>query len=285
MRNAIGVSERAPFTRGLIRSIALPLMTSMVPHRIISFAALQTQSRKFSQPLAALQTEPLLIPTSRSNICFMRKQTPPIRRPTAPARQKLLDAALALIREKGYASTTVDELCGRAGVAKGSFFHHFKDKEALAVAAADYWSEMTGALFEGGAYHKHKDPFDRVLGYIDFRKSILRGEVAEFTCLVGTMVQEVYESNPAIRDACDASISGHAAKVEADIAEAMKLYRIRANWTAKSLALHTQAVLQGAFVLAKAKGGAEIAAASIDHLHRYIELLFEPAKRRGKEIS
>lgn len=60
MRNAIGVSERAPFTRGLIRSIALPLMISMVPHRIISFAALQTQSRKFSQPLAALQTEPLL---------------------------------------------------------------------------------------------------------------------------------------------------------------------------------------------------------------------------------
>jgi TetR/AcrR family transcriptional repressor of nem operon len=49
--------------------------------------------------------------------------------------------------------------------------------------------------------------------------------------------------------------------------------------------MHTQAVLQGAFILAKAKGGAEIAAASIHHLHRYIELLFEPAKRRGKEIS
>jgi len=30
---------------------------------------------------------------------------------------------------------------------------------------------------------------------------------------------------------------------------------------------------------------AEIASASIDQLHRYIELLFEPAKRRGKEIS
>lgn len=45
------------------------------------------------------------------------------------------------------------------------------------------------------------------------------------------------------------------------------------------------AVLQGAFILAKAKGGAEIAAASVDHLHRYIELLFEPAKHRGKEIS
>ena len=203
----------------------------------------------------------------------------------APARQKLLDASLGLIREKGYALTTVDELCARAGVAKGSFFHHFKDKEALAVAAADYWSQMTGALFKEAPYHKHNDPLDRVLGYIDFRKSILKGEVAEFTCLVGTMVQEVYESNPAIRDACDASISGHAAKVEADIAEAMKLYQVRAAWTAKSLALHTQAVLQGAFILAKAKGGAEIAAASIDHLHRYVELLFEPVKPRRKENS
>jgi AcrR family transcriptional regulator len=109
-------------------------------------------------------------------------------------------------------------------VAKGSFFHHFKDKEALALAAADYWSEMTGAFFETAPYHKHKDPLERVLGYIDFRKSILKGALAEFTCLVGMMVQEVYASNPAIRDACDASISGHAAKVEADIAEAMKLY-------------------------------------------------------------
>src|ERR1700731_2896438 len=213
----------------------------------------------------------------------MSKQTT-MSRPVAPARQKLLDAALALIREKGYASTTVDGLCAKAGVAKGSFFHHFKDKEAAAVAAADYWSEATSAFFAAGPYHKHKDPLDRVLGYIDFRKSILKGDVHEFTCLVGTMVQEVYVSNPAIRDACDASISGHAAKVEADIAEAMKLYGIRAKWTAKSLALHTQAVLQGAFILAKAKGGAAVAVASVDHLHHYIELLFQPAERRAKEI-
>jgi TetR/AcrR family transcriptional repressor of nem operon len=208
-----------------------------------------------------------------------------VSRPMAPARQKLLDAALALIRERGYASTTLDDLCARAHVAKGSFFHHFKDKEAIAVAAADYWSERTSAFFAAAPYHSLKDPLDRVLGYIDFRKSILKGELAEFTCLVGTMVQEIYASNPAIRGACDASISGHAAKVEADIAEAMRLYGIRAEWSAKSLALHTQAVLQGAFILAKAKGGAEIAAASVDHLRRYIELLFQPTTRKGRKSS
>jgi len=65
----------------------------------------------------------------------------------------------------------------------------------------------------------------------------------------------------------------------------MKLYRIGAKWTAESLALHTQAVLQGAFILAKAKGSAEIAAASIDHLRRYIELLFQHANPKGKKTS
>jgi TetR/AcrR family transcriptional repressor of nem operon len=209
----------------------------------------------------------------------------PTARPKASARQKLLDAALSVIRTKGYVATTVDELCAEAGVAKGSFFHHFKNKEALGVAAAEYWSETTGALFATAPYHRHADPLARVLGYIDFRRALLTGRVREFTCLVGTMVQEVYDTCPEIRDACDASISGHAAKVEADIAEAMTQYGIRGDWTAQSLALHTQAVLQGAFILAKAKGNADIAVASVDHLRRYIELLFQPVTRRGKDTA
>ncbi|WP_316976184.1 TetR/AcrR family transcriptional regulator [Shumkonia mesophila] len=190
------------------------------------------------------------------------------------ARSKLLDAALVVIRTKGYSATTVDELCATAGVTKGAFFHHFKSKDALGVAAAEHWSEITGALFAKAPYHNHADPLDRVLGYVAFRKALLQGGVPEFTCLVGTMVQETYETSPAIRDACERSISGHAATLEADIEAAMRDRRLSPPWTAKSLALHTQAVLQGAFILAKAKGGAEIAADSIDHLTRYLELLF-----------
>jgi TetR/AcrR family transcriptional repressor of nem operon len=200
------------------------------------------------------------------------------------ARGKLLDAALSLIREKGYAATTVDELCARAGVTKGAFFHHFPSKNSLAVVAANHWAELSHALFAAAPYHRLDDPLERVLGYLDFRKTMLRGDVAEFTCLAGTMIQEVYGTHPDIRDACDACIGGHAAKVQSDIADAMKLYRIRAPWTAESLALHTQAVLQGAFILAKAKGNSGVVAANIDHLRRYVELLFgRPRKTAGRK--
>lgn len=194
------------------------------------------------------------------------------------ARNKLLDAAMGLVREKGYAATTVDELCARAEVTKGAFFHHFASKEALGVAVAEHWSAVTAGLFEQAPYHAPADPVDRVLAYVDFRRDLLQGELPEFTCVVGTMVQEVFETNPAIREACAASIFDHARTLEPDIQAAMDAHGIRGPWTAASLARHTQAVLQGAFVLAKAHGDASVAVESANHLRRYIELLFRPSE-------
>ena len=190
------------------------------------------------------------------------------------SKTRLLNAALQVIRTKGYSATRVEDICEAAGVTKGSFFHHFDSKEELAIAAADYWSEMTSALFASAPYHAPQDPLDRVLAYVDFRKALLQGEVPDFTCLVGTMTQEIYDTHPAILEACEHSISGHAATLVPDIEAAMKQRGIAADWTAGSLALHTQAVIQGAFILAKARSSVAIAAESVDHLRRYIELLF-----------
>jgi TetR/AcrR family transcriptional repressor of nem operon len=121
---------------------------------------------------------------------------------------------------------------------------------------------------------------DRLLGYVDFRTSILAGPVPEFTCLLGTMVQEAYDTHPAICRACDAYIGAHVAEVAKDIAAAKARYAPTAEWSGESLALYTQAVLQGAFVLAKSKGGPEVARDCVAHLRRYLLQLFHRPTRK-----
>ena len=201
--------------------------------------------------------------------------------PRHESKTRLLNAALHVIRAKGYSATRIEDVCEAASLTKGSFFHHFDSKEALALAAADYWSEITGGLFAGAPYHVPDEPLDRLLAYVDFRKALLLGELPDFTCLVGTMVQEVYDTHPALREACNKSISEHAATLVPDIQSAMRQRDIQAEWTAESLALYTQAVIQGAFVLAKAQHRTDIAAGCIDHLRRYIELLFAQPQVEG----
>ncbi|MCH4539412.1 TetR/AcrR family transcriptional regulator [Ochrobactrum sp. A-1] len=190
-------------------------------------------------------------------------------------RFNLLDAALSVIRTKGYTATTVDDICTKASLSKGAFFHHFSSKEDLAVAAANYWSETTGALFADAAYHAPEDPLERVLAYVELRKQLIQGDLPDFTCLVGTMTQEIYETNSVIRDACWNSISSHADTLVPDIAAAMERYPVAGDFTAESLALHTQAVIQGAFIIAKASGDPLRAVESVDHLKRYISLVFQ----------
>lgn len=89
------------------------------------------------------------------------------------SKTRLLDAALHVIRAKGYNATRIEDICAAAGLTKGSFFHHFDSKEELALAAAEYWIEGTGALFASAPYHALTDPLDRLLAYVDFRKSLL----------------------------------------------------------------------------------------------------------------
>jgi TetR/AcrR family transcriptional repressor of nem operon len=195
------------------------------------------------------------------------------------SKTKLLDAALTVIRTQGYAATTVDDICQAAGVTKGSFFHHFKSKDELALAAADHFSQMADGIFSNAPYQAASDPAQRVLGYIDFRAAMLARQIPEYTCLLGTMVQEAYMTHPAIREACDRHISAHAAEVAKDIAEAKRLYAPKAKWTPESVAFYTQAVLQGAFILAKAKQDSKVAEESVAHLRDHVETLLSPATK------
>ncbi|MDQ9171869.1 TetR/AcrR family transcriptional regulator [Oxalobacteraceae bacterium R-40] len=196
---------------------------------------------------------------------------------------KLLDAALHVIRAKGYAATTVDDICRRAGVTKGSFFHHFKSKEDLALAAIGHFSAMAEGLFYGAPFTAAEDPLDRLLGYVEFRASILNGDLPEYTCLLGTMVQETYATHPELRQACERGMSAHIAELTRDVEAARKRYAPDASWSAESVAYFIQSVLQGSFIFAKARQSPEVIRESLAHLRRYLISLFAQAPSNRKE--
>lgn len=191
------------------------------------------------------------------------------------ARTRLLNAAHQVVRRQGYAATSVADLCAAAGVTKGAFFHHFPTKDALAVACAQEWTARAERLiFADAPWRRFEDPLERLLAHIDFRLAMIDGPVETFTCFVGTMVQEAYATSEEIRAACDASITAYAERLSLDIAAAIERHGIRDGVGALDLAFHIQAVLQGAFVLAKAKRDPAIARRSVAHLKRYVAMLF-----------
>ncbi len=194
-----------------------------------------------------------------------------------PSRTQLLQAALHLIGVQGYSATSVDQICQRAGVTKGSFFHHFTSKDDLALEAVAYWEQEMTALYAAANYNQATDPLDRLHGYLDLRAAHLSGELADSTCPMGALVQECYSTHAEIRVACERAMSAHAAVLARDVAAAKRLYAPHARWNAESIVNFIEAALQGAFVLAKAKQSPEVVRDDIKHLSRYLRLLFHSA--------
>ena len=54
-------------------------------------------------------------------------------------RNRIMDASVELFSERGFNLTSVDDICEKAGVSKGAFYHHFESKHALFLALLDSW--------------------------------------------------------------------------------------------------------------------------------------------------
>src|SRR5438477_5047973 len=82
-------------------------------------------------------------------------------------KQRLTDAALDLMWENSYGTTSVDAICERAGAKKGSFYYFFKSKSELTVAALEAeWNKNKANM--DGLFSPTIPPLERFDRYFDY---------------------------------------------------------------------------------------------------------------------
>ena len=165
------------------------------------------------------------------------------------AKDQLAQSALRLMLDKGYAATTVDEICEHAGASKGSFYYFFETKEDIGVAALEAFHQNADNLMQSGKYMEIEDPIERAFGFIDHAEAVSK-KIWGDGCLLGTFATDVAHTRPAIRKRVIALFERATANV-AQIFQPIAARR-RKGPTAVQLAKQYIAVLEGSIVLAKA---------------------------------
>lgn len=196
-------------------------------------------------------------------------------RDPAATRDSLLDAAERLFIERGYAATSVDDICTAAEVTKGAFFHHYPSKQELAVAAAIRFQQVRAELMRAAPFQSDPDPLQRVLGFIDFLSNSIRNERVLRGCLIGTLTQELALCDERLRETCGEGLKRMVRAVLEDLAAAKKSHPTGRRWSPETLANHIVSVLQGSLLISKATGSPDVVVQSLGHVRKYIELLFE----------
>jgi TetR/AcrR family transcriptional repressor of nem operon len=85
-------------------------------------------------------------------------------KPESESKRKLLETAVEMIWESSYGSVSVDDICHKAGVNKGSFYYAFKSKSDLAVAAFERYWENKQPLMDK-VFSSQVPPLQRVEDY------------------------------------------------------------------------------------------------------------------------
>ncbi len=190
----------------------------------------------------------------------------------AASRTSILTTARDLMLKYGYAATSVDDICSKAGVTKGSFYHFFQTKEDLGLAVLNGFYEDGVARVTGGAYAAMPDPYRRLSGLFDHLEAI-GPQLWRNGCLMGNFACELAESSHTIRR--------RVAEIFEDLVNRwVPLFRPVARSPREAAALAEQAlmVIEGAVVMARAHDDPSRIAAGLRRFRRTVEARIAESK-------
>lgn len=195
------------------------------------------------------------------------------------AKDRLLDAAEQLILQHGFAGTSVAMIVERAGVTKGSFFHHFDTKAQLGRELIERFAEIDRQFLEAtmdSAEALSRDPLQQLLIFIGLLAEEFR---TGYNPLEGCLFA-AYGYQSGVFDSATLSTSRQAflrwRRTIADkLDEITEVYSPCIEVDIESLADSVNVVTEGGFVTARVLQDPEVMADQLIHLRNYLEMLFQ----------
>src|SRR5271165_5319129 len=156
------------------------------------------------------------------------------------SKERILAAAKELFLARGYAATTVDAICEKAELTKGSIYYFFDSKEDLGLAVLD-WSLRRGAqMLASGPYVRIVDPVEKAFAFLKHLEKCCP-ELWSGGCLLGSFALELADTNSRMQQAVAGMFQPIAARCAG-----------KQTPSASELADTLRGTIEGSIILAKA---------------------------------
>src|SRR5687768_10135092 len=182
-------------------------------------------------------------------------------------KQRLLDAGLAMLQEHGYNDLGIQALLAATGTPKGSFYHHFKDKEDFALQVIDAYMQQVHAGLDACLQDEGRPPLDRVRHFFELTEEKYREE-GYLGCLLGGLGQELSGVSDVFRRKIEQCLSEIANRIAACLETAQANGEIPANSDTRRMAGLLVDCWEGAALRSRLRGNAAPLAAMLDFYFR-----------------
>ncbi len=182
---------------------------------------------------------------------------------THPTKQRLLDAGLAMLLQHGYHDLGIQALLAATGTPKGSFYHHFKDKEDFALQVVDQYMGHVHAGLDVCLGDTGCPPLGRVRRFFEMTQQNYRKE-GYMGCLLGGLGQELSGVSEVFRHKIDGCFSEIARRIAVCLEEARKGGDIPADSNTRHMASLLVDCWEGAALRSRLRGNATPLTAMLD---------------------
>ena len=180
---------------------------------------------------------------------------------TSDTRQRLIDSAQDLIYASSYSDVGVQQICDKAGVRKGSFYHFFPSKRDLTLAVLEQMQNFFRDTIFSSAFASDIPPLARIDRFFNetylFHKQMKAATGHMLGCPFGNLGCEMSTQDEAIRSRVEAIFSDsekHFEKVLLDAVVSGELPEIDTAATAQSIF----AYVEGIMIIAKTRNDPEL---------------------------